>query len=49
MTEQSLPNPPPFSSSYRASGLLLYVTCLPSPSYRDVVPIAIAYIDLVNL
>ena len=37
---------PPFPSSYRASGLLLHVTSLPSPyGIGDVGPVAIAWID----
>ena len=37
---------PPFPSSYRASGLLLHVTSLPSPyGIGDVGPAAIAWID----
>ena len=31
MSNDSGPNLPPFPSSYRASGLLLHVTSLPSP------------------
>jgi 4-alpha-glucanotransferase len=39
-------NLPPFPSSYRASGLLLHVTSLPSPyGIGDVGPAAIAWID----
>src|SRR5215469_2465545 len=39
-------NLPPFPSSYRASGLLLHVTSLPSPyGIGDVGPAAIALID----
>ena len=39
-------NVPPFPSSYRASGLLLHVTSLPSPyGIGDVGPAAIAWID----
>ena len=46
MTNGSGPKLPPFPSSYRASGLLLHVTSLPS-SYGigDVGPAAIAWID----
>ena len=46
MSNDSGPNLPPFPSSYRASGLLLHVTSLPS-SYGigDVGPAAIAWID----
>ena len=45
MRKDSGPNLPPFPSSYRASGLLLHVTSLPS-SYGigDVGPAAIAWI-----
>ncbi|HEY1472009.1 MAG TPA: 4-alpha-glucanotransferase [Candidatus Acidoferrum sp.] len=40
------PNVPPFPDSYRASGLLLHVTSLPSPyGVGDVGPAAIAWID----
>jgi len=46
MTNDSGPKVPPFPSSYRASGLLLHVTSLPS-SYGigDVGPAAVAWID----
>jgi 4-alpha-glucanotransferase len=46
MSNDSGPNLPPFPSTYRASGLLLHVTSLPS-SYGigDVGPAAIAWID----
>ena len=45
MSDDTGPNLPPFPSSYRASGLLLHVTSLPS-SYGigDVGPAAIAWI-----
>ena len=37
---------PPFPASYRASGLLLHVTSLPSPyGIGDLGPAAIAWID----
>jgi 4-alpha-glucanotransferase len=46
MTNDSGPKLPPFPSSYRASGLLLHVTSLPSPyGIGDVGPAAIAWID----
>jgi len=46
MTNDSRPILPPFPSSYRASGLLLHVTSLPSPyGIGDVGPAAIAWID----
>ena len=46
MSNDSRPNLPPFPSSYRASGLLLHVTSLPSPyGIGDVGPAAIAWID----
>jgi len=46
MSIDSRPNLPPFPSSYRASGLLLHVTSLPSPyGIGDVGPAAIAWID----
>jgi len=46
MSKDSNPNLPPFPSSYRASGLLLHVTSLPSPyGIGDVGPAAIAWID----
>ena len=46
MSKDSGPNLPPFPSSYRASGLLLHVTSLPSPyGIGDVGPAAIAWID----
>src|SRR5260370_936523 len=46
MSNDSSPKLPPFPSSYRASGLLLHVTSLPSPyGIGDVGPAAIAWID----
>jgi 4-alpha-glucanotransferase len=46
MTRENDLNVPPFPSSYRASGLLLHVTSLPSPyGIGDVGPPAIAWID----
>src|SRR5258707_9671971 len=46
MSNDSSPKLPPFPSSYRASGLLLHVTSLPSPyGIGDVGPVAIAWID----
>ena len=46
MSNDSRPNLPPFLSPYRASGLLLHVTSLPSPyGIGDVGPAAIAWID----
>src|SRR5260370_30116563 len=46
MNNASSPKLPPFPSSYRASGLLLHVTSLPSPyGIGDVGPAAIAWID----
>jgi len=45
MTHQSF-SVPPFSAGYRASGLLLHVTSLPSPyGIGDVGPAALAWID----
>src|SRR4029450_7654688 len=46
MRSDSGPSLPPFPSSYRASGLLLHVTSLPTPyGIGDVGPAAIAWID----
>jgi len=46
MTEERLPSIPPFPSPYRASGLLLHVTSLPTPyGIGDVGPAASAWID----
>src|SRR5438477_11589172 len=46
MTNDRGPSLPPFPSSYRASGLLLHVTSLPSPyGIGDVGPTAIAWIN----
>jgi len=46
MSNDSLPALPPFPSDYRASGLLLHVTSLPSPyGIGDVGPTAIEWID----
>jgi 4-alpha-glucanotransferase len=46
MSNDSVSKLPPFASSYRASGLLLHVTSLPSPyGIGDVGPVAIAWID----
>ncbi len=46
MSNDSLSALPPFSSDYRASGLLLHVTSLPSPyGIGDVGPTAIEWID----
>ena len=46
MRKDSGPELPPFPSPYRASGLLLHVTSLPSPyGIGDVGPAAIAWID----
>src|SRR6201993_3368160 len=46
MSHDNDPSPPPFLSSYRASGLLLHVTSLPSPyGIGDVGPAAIRWID----
>ena len=46
MSNDLPPNLPPFPSSYRASGLLLHVTSLPSPyGIGDVGPAAVAWID----
>src|SRR5215469_12447311 len=46
MDNDSRPSLPPFPSSYRASGLLLYVTSLPTPyGIGDVGPAAIAWVD----
>ena len=42
MSDDSGPKLPPFPSSYRASGLLLHVTSLPSPyGIGDVGPVAV--------
>ena len=46
MGDDSCSNLPPFPPAYRASGLLLHVTSLPSPyGVGDVGPAAIAWID----
>ena len=47
MSENSRPlSLPPFASAYRASGLLLHVTSLPSPyGIGDVGPAALSWID----
>ena len=46
MSNDSSAKLPPFPSPYRASGLLLHVTSLPSPyGIGDVGPAAIAWID----
>ena len=47
MSDDSRPtNLPPFRSGYRASGLLLHVTSLPSPyGIGDIGPTALAWID----
>lgn len=46
MSNDNGPNLPPFPSSYRASGLLLHITSLPSAyGIGDVGPVAIAWID----
>src|SRR5215469_9661567 len=46
MDNDSRPSLPPFPSSYRASGLLLHVTSLPTPyGIGDVGPAAIAWVD----
>ena len=46
MRNDSGPKLPPFPLSYRASGLLLHVTSLPSPyGIGDVGPAAMAWID----
>src|SRR5213083_3411790 len=46
MSIDSRPNLPPFLSPYRAAGLLLHVTSLPSPSgIGDVGPGALSWID----
>ena len=46
MSNDPLPSLPAFPSGYRASGLLLHVTSLPSPyGIGDVGPAAIAWID----
>src|SRR5262244_194716 len=40
---------PPFKAGYRASGVLLHVTSLPSPyGIGDVGPSAVAWIDLLH-
>jgi 4-alpha-glucanotransferase len=46
MSNDSRPKLPPFPLSYRASGLLLHITSLPSPyGIGDVGPAAIAWVD----
>jgi 4-alpha-glucanotransferase len=46
MSNEGRPTRPPFPSDYRASGLLLHVTSLPSPyGIGDVGPAAIEWID----
>jgi 4-alpha-glucanotransferase len=46
MSNDTRPSLPPFPSGYRASGLLLHVTSLPTPyGIGDVGPAAIARID----
>src|SRR6476620_9689885 len=46
MSNDTWPGVPPFPPSYRASGLLLHVTSLPTPyGIGDVGPTAIAWID----
>ena len=46
MSDENSPKLPPFPSSYRASGLLLHITALPTPyGIGDVGPAAIAWID----
>jgi 4-alpha-glucanotransferase len=46
MSNDPRPSLPPFPSGYRASGLLLHVTSLPTPyGIGDVGPTAIAWID----
>jgi 4-alpha-glucanotransferase len=46
MSEEGRPSLPPFPPSYRASGLLLHVTSLPTPyGIGDVGPAAVAWID----
>ena len=46
MKEDSRPSLPPFPSGYRASGLLVHVTSLPTPcGSGDVGPVAIACIN----
>ena len=46
MSNDTRPSLPPFPSGYRASGLLLHVTSLPTPyGIGDVGPAAIAWID----
>ena len=46
MSADTGPNVPPFPSSYRASGLLLHVTSLPTRyGIGDLGPAAIAWID----
>jgi len=46
MSTDTGPNVPPFPSSYRASGLLLHVTSLPTRyGIGDLGPAAIAWID----
>jgi 4-alpha-glucanotransferase len=49
MSNDSHPILPPFSSDYRASGLLLHVTSLPSPyGIGDVGPAAIKWVDTLS-
>ena len=46
MSDDTRPILPPFPPSYRAAGLLLHVTSLPTPyGIGDVGPVAIAWID----
>ena len=46
MNDNSPPSLPPFPPEYRASGLLLHVTSLPTPyGIGDVGPAAIKWID----
>jgi 4-alpha-glucanotransferase len=46
MNNDSHPDLPPFPPSYRASGLLLHITTLPTPyGIGDVGPVAVAWID----
>jgi hypothetical protein len=42
MSDDTGPNPPPFLSSYRASGLLLHVTLPSHYGIGDVGPVAVS-------
>jgi 4-alpha-glucanotransferase len=47
MSDDSRPSLPPFPSGYRASGLLVHVTSLPTPyGIGDVGPVAIEHNEM---